>query len=189
MFEWTNKNLGPVHILINNAGRLVESSLTNGKTGDWKKVLDLNVLGLSICTREAVKIMKAHNIKGHIIHINSVLRHNVFMGAVMNMYVASKFVVTALTQILRLELNSLNLKITSVSPGLVETEGTTLSKDLPPERKAVLKKMPIFNSEDIADGVVYTLSTPEHVLVNFSTIFNKIIIFSNFDCIRFTNLR
>jgi NADP+-dependent farnesol dehydrogenase len=45
-FAWTTKNLGPVHILVNNAGTAKPTNLTEGKTEDWKAVLDLNVLGL-----------------------------------------------------------------------------------------------------------------------------------------------
>ena len=53
----------------------------------------------------------------------------------------------------------------SVSPGLVESEMSTLNPNLTAERKAAIEKMPILKSEDIADGVVYALSTPEHVQV------------------------
>ncbi|XP_044262690.1 farnesol dehydrogenase-like [Tribolium madens] len=172
VFEWTGKNLGPVHILINNAGITRDSSLTGGKTEDWKAVFDLNVLGLSIATREAVKVMKANQINGHIVHINSDLGHKIFSGASINVYGASKYAVTALTETLRQELNTLGLKIkiTSISPGLVESELTTLRKDQPPQRKAYLEKMPILKAGDIADGVIYALSTPEHVQVHELTI-------------------
>ncbi|XP_966714.4 farnesol dehydrogenase [Tribolium castaneum] len=172
VFEWTSKNLGPVHILINNAGTTRNSTLTEGKTDDWKAVLDLNVLGLCTATREAVKFMKTNNINGHIIYLNSILGHTICMGHMINVYGAAKFAVTALTETLRQELNSLNLKIkiTSISPGLVESEMTTLKKDQPPESKALFETMPILKAEDIADGVVYALSTPEHVQVHELTI-------------------
>ena len=77
VFKWAKDKLGPVHILINNAGRGLYGPLTEGKTEDWKSVFDLNVLGLCIATREAVKIMKENKINGHIIHVNSVLGHQV----------------------------------------------------------------------------------------------------------------
>jgi NADP+-dependent farnesol dehydrogenase len=119
-FEWTTKNLGPVHILVNNAGITKETSLTEGKTEDWKATLDLNVLSLCIATREAVKVMKAKKINGHIIHINSVYGHTVFNVPNLNVYPASKYAVTALTETLRQELNHLGSKIkVTVSPGLL----------------------------------------------------------------------
>lgn len=111
-FEWTKNNLGPVHILVNNAGGAVlTTNLIDGDTQLWKKVLNLNVLGLCIATREAVKNMRANDVDGHIIHINSVGGHKVPNFPNMNVYPASKFAVTALTETLRQELNSIGSKI------------------------------------------------------------------------------
>ncbi|KAJ3651630.1 hypothetical protein Zmor_017656 [Zophobas morio] len=171
-FKWAKDNLEPVHILVNNAGRGAKANLTEGETRQWKKVFNLNVLGLSIATREAVKVMKENKINGHIIHMNSIAGHQVLNFEVPSVYSASKFAVTALTETLRQELNQqgLKIKVTSVSPGLVESEMTNLHPNLTPEMKAVYEKMPILQSEDIADGVVYALSTPEHVQVHELTI-------------------
>lgn len=110
-FKWIEQNLGPVHILVNNAGCAPESTLVDGETEKWKRVLDTNVLGLCIATREAIKIMRANDINGHIIHINSTLGHVVLPVPNVNLYPASKFAVTALTETLRQELNSLQSKI------------------------------------------------------------------------------
>lgn len=110
-FEWIKKNVGPVHILINNAGTARADLLIEGDTEKWKTVLDLNVLGLCIATREAVKNMRENNVDGHIIHINSLAGHSVPPFAGVNIYPASKFAVTALTETLRQELNSIGSKI------------------------------------------------------------------------------
>lgn len=110
-FEWTEENLGPISILINNAGLMQLTTLIDGDTEKWKRVLDTNVLGLCIATREAVKIMKKHDISGHVIHINSVLGHYAYDIPNANVYIASKFAVTALTETLRQELNSVGSKI------------------------------------------------------------------------------
>ncbi|KAJ3659974.1 hypothetical protein Zmor_011634 [Zophobas morio] len=165
IFKWSNENLGPVHILINSAGKVAVGTFTKGKTEDWKSVFDVNVLGLCTATREAVKIMKENKINGHIIHVNSVLGHQVPNALGLNIYPASKHSVTALAETLRFELNTfgLKIKVTSISPGFVETEMTTLNKDLPPARKALFESIPSLKSEDIADGVIYVLSTSEHV--------------------------
>ncbi|KAJ8931738.1 hypothetical protein NQ314_015270 [Rhamnusium bicolor] len=74
-FKWTKENLGPIHILINNAGYAETGYITDGDTELWNKIFQLNVIGLSIATREAVKDMKANNVDGHIIHINSLAGH------------------------------------------------------------------------------------------------------------------
>ncbi|CAG2068050.1 unnamed protein product, partial [Timema podura] len=70
-FDWVKKNLGRIDVLVNNAGVLHLSMLTGGETSHWKQIFDLNVLGLSISTREAFKLMKEKGVDdGHIIHIN-----------------------------------------------------------------------------------------------------------------------
>lgn len=115
MIEWTRTNVGPIHILVNNAGWARTGSLIEGDeeaTDVWRKVFDLNVLGLCIATREAVKAMKEGGIDGHVIHVNSVAGH--YVPAVLksvNVYPASKHAVTALTETLRQELAAAGSKI------------------------------------------------------------------------------
>lgn len=110
-FDWIMKNLGPVHILINNAGTFQHTNLCEGDTEKWKQVLNTNVLGLCIATKEAITNMKAHSIDGHIIHINSTAGHVVPPYPNLNLYPASKYAVTALAQTLRRELDSIQSKI------------------------------------------------------------------------------
>ncbi|KAJ8949210.1 hypothetical protein NQ318_021703 [Aromia moschata] len=165
-FAWVKENLGPVHILVNNAGIGKTEHLHDGNIEDWKSIFKINVLGLCIVTREAIKDMKANNIDGHIIHINSILGHQVDPG--LSVYPASKFAVTALAETLRLELNSLKskIKITSISPGLVDTE------IIPPHMKTehFYKEGNVIGPGEVADGVVYVLSTPPHVQIQELTI-------------------
>ncbi|EFA12017.1 farnesol dehydrogenase [Tribolium castaneum] len=173
-FKWVTDNLGPVHILVNNAGVIQPTNLTEGDTKMWKKILDTNVLGLSIATREAVKIMNEKKIDGHIVHINSVAGHTVPNIPNINMYPASKHAVTALTETLRQELNHLGLKIkiTSVSPGAVDTEIVQANNfQMNPEMENLMpEKLLMLKSEDIADAVLYALGTPPHVQVHELTI-------------------
>ncbi|KAJ3664441.1 hypothetical protein Zmor_000005 [Zophobas morio] len=171
-FKWTEDNLGHVHVLVNNAAFLSEELLTEGNTETWRRGFDINVIALCVATREAVKIMRKNDIKGHIVHINSISGHEVVALPGSNVYSATKFAVTALTETLRQELNTLGSKIrvTSVSPGLVVSEMTVLAKDISDERRKIMEDRPILQAEDIADGVVYVLSTPEHVQVHELTI-------------------
>ncbi|KAJ3651598.1 hypothetical protein Zmor_017627 [Zophobas morio] len=171
-FKWIMENLGSVHILVNCAGCSTEALLTEGNTEDWKRIFDVNVLGLCVATKQAVNIMKSNYINGHIIHINSILGHSIQNVSKVNVYPASKFAVTALTETLRQELNTLGskIKITSISPGLVVTEMTLLNKNFTEERRKAFESRPTLNVEDVADGVVYVLSTPEHVQVHELTI-------------------
>ncbi|GFG29130.1 hypothetical protein Cfor_12656 [Coptotermes formosanus] len=157
-FKWVKDNLRGVDVLINNAAVAYDTSLTGGSTEELKKMLDVNVLGLSVCTKQAFQSMKERGVDdGHIIHINSIWGH-VPPGEIYAMYCATKHAVTALTEGLRREIIKLKSKIrvTSLSPGLVKTE-------MPP--KEMLESRPALDAEDIADSVLYVLGTPPHVQV------------------------
>lgn len=108
-FQWTKENVGPVHILVNNAGLATTGTLLDGETAEWKNVLDVNVLGLCIATREATRVMRQEGIDGHVVHINSVFGHKAV--GVYNVYSATKHAVGALTETLRQELNAAGSKI------------------------------------------------------------------------------
>lgn len=109
--EWITTNLGPISILVNNAGVGRHSSILDSTTEMYNEIFKVNVIGLCIATREAVKNMRKHNINGHIININSVLGHYYYKVPTGNVYPASKHAVTTLTESLRVELDSLNTKI------------------------------------------------------------------------------
>ncbi|XP_068900161.1 farnesol dehydrogenase-like [Tenebrio molitor] len=168
-FKWVVENVGPVHILINNAGLTKLTNLTDGSTEMWREVFDVNVLALCICTREAVKVMKEHDIDGHIVHLNSIAGHVVHNVPSFNVYPASKFAVTALTESLRLELvhQKSRIKVTSISPGVVRTE---FLEGMSGDDKDLIKQLPYLRPEAVADAIVYVLSTDPAVQITELTI-------------------
>lgn len=101
-FKWVLEKLGPISILINNAGIMKKVYLTKSPTSDFRDIFEVNVMALCICTREASKIMMENKIDGHIIHISSVAAHYI-ISADAGVYCASKFSVRALTETLRKE--------------------------------------------------------------------------------------
>lgn len=103
-FEWIKTNLGPIHILINNAGTHPWGKLLDGKTDEWRYVMELNVTSLCLATREAVRSMKENGIDGHIVHLNSIAGHYIPNLKANNLYPATKYAVTALTETMRREL-------------------------------------------------------------------------------------
>ncbi|KAJ3651874.1 hypothetical protein Zmor_017880 [Zophobas morio] len=171
-FKWISENLGPVHILINNAGLTRPTNLVDGATEEWRRVFDVNVMALCICTREAVRIMRENNISGHVIHMNAIAGHYVpsMPEPNFNVYPASKFAVTALTESLRQELryHKTGIKVTSISPGVVRTE---FQEGFPDDgTRDAIAQMPALRPEDIAEAVIYILSTPPHVQVHELTV-------------------
>ncbi|XP_023372383.1 dehydrogenase/reductase SDR family member 11 isoform X1 [Otolemur garnettii] len=138
MFSAIRSQHSGVDICINNAGLARPDSLLSGSTSGWKAMFDVNVLALSICTREAYQSMKERNVDdGHIININSMSGHRVTPQSVVHFYSATKYAVTALTEGLRQELREAQTHI----------------------RATCLKP------EDVAEAVIYVLSSPPHVQI------------------------
>uniref|UniRef100_A0A4Y0BPS9 Dehydrogenase n=1 Tax=Anopheles funestus TaxID=62324 RepID=A0A4Y0BPS9_ANOFN len=161
-FREVEQKFGGVDVLINNAGvaRSSYGVLDAKNTQAIRDVIDTNLVALALCSREAYQSMKKRSVDGHIIHINSILGHHVLPMNTLNVYPASKYGVTALTETMRHELRmaGTKIKVTSISPGLVRTEIITNS--------AAVADMPILEAEDIADAVLYVLGTPPRVQIH-----------------------
>ncbi|KAL2096734.1 hypothetical protein ACEWY4_008882 [Coilia grayii] len=158
-----------VDVCINNAGLAHSEPLLSGKTEGWRAMMDVNVLALSICTREAYQSMKERNVDdGHIININSMSGHRIVPSASVHFYSATKYAVTALTEGLRQELREAktHIRATAISPGLVETEfAFRLHSDDPEKAAATYASIKCLEAGDIASAVVYALSAPPHVQI------------------------
>lgn len=115
VFQEIVAKFGGIDVLINNAGIVRESMrlLSEDSEGaqPLRDILDTNVLGLTLCSRKACKSMRDRSVDGHIIHINSIAGHRVLNFPHMNMYSASKFAVTALTETMRNELREMKSKV------------------------------------------------------------------------------
>ncbi|XP_032362503.1 dehydrogenase/reductase SDR family member 11 [Etheostoma spectabile] len=158
-----------VDVCINNAGLAHPESLLNGNTSGWKNMMDINVLALCICTREAYQSMKERNVDdGHIININSMSGHRVVPSADVHFYSSTKYAVTALTEGLRQELREAktHIRATCISPGVVETEfASRLYRDNAVKAAASYSKFKPLEAIDIANSVTYVLSAPPHVQI------------------------
>ncbi|CAG9772785.1 unnamed protein product [Ceutorhynchus assimilis] len=163
-FEEIEK-IGIVHILINNAGALLNTTLYNGNVDDWRNVLETNVMGPCIVSKEVIKIMSSNKVAGQIINMNSILGHFVYDIPNTNIYTASKHALRALTETLRLELIGVEskIKVTSLSPGPVEETDFFIRNIMGGDGKSPLKYF--LKPEDVANGVLYILSTPPHFQV------------------------
>ncbi|XP_051173059.1 farnesol dehydrogenase-like [Leptopilina boulardi] len=159
-FQWIENNFQTIDILVNNAGIMTENLCLESSTENLKKIVDVNLIGPTICTREAVRIIRSNNTVGHIINIDSILGQNVafYNSSAFDMYSPSKFALKAMSQVIEFELEHIknSTKITTIFPGLVNT-------DLPPQE--ALKIIPYLNTDDVCDAIIYVLSTPSHVQI------------------------
>lgn len=172
LFGHIDEKLGPIHVLINNAGVRYATNVIDGDFEKWKTVMDTNVLAVATCAREAIRSMKEHNTKGHVININSSTGHFIPQAADFALYPASKHAVTALTETLRLEINrqKLPIKITSLSPGFTKTEIPIVAYGKE-AGEAFLENHSGLNPEDVAEAALYILATPDHVNVKELTLY------------------
>ncbi|XP_046865319.1 farnesol dehydrogenase isoform X2 [Drosophila willistoni] len=169
-FAWIEQNVGGVDVLVNNAGITRDTEITKpNNSDDLRAILDTNVLGVSWCTREAFLSLQRRKVNdGHVVIINSIAGHGVpfVPGFNFNLYAPSKHAITALTEVLRQEFQNkgTQTKITSISPGAVDTE------IIPDQIKELFTDFPMLRSEDVADAVSYCISTPPNVQIHELTI-------------------
>lgn len=180
-FAAVKERWGRLDALINNAGLGHKESLMSGKTEAWREMFDVNVLALCICTREAIALMQSgvqsgtqfgdtsdtrQGGAGHVLHVSSMSGHRV--PAITGVYSATKFAVRSLGETLRRELRATNspIRITSISPGIVETEFAEKYHQSAQKAEDTYSQFPVLQAVDIANAVAYALSQPAHVEVN-----------------------
>jgi NADP-dependent 3-hydroxy acid dehydrogenase YdfG len=154
-----------IDVLINNAGLAAGfSTIQDGLIDDWERMIDTNIKGLLYITRLVSNIM-IENGKGHIINISSIAGKETYpMG---NVYCASKHAVQSLTKGMRLDLLKHGIKVSSVSPGAVETEFSVVRFHGDSERaKQVYNGFTPLNAADIAEAILFILTRPAHVNID-----------------------
>ncbi len=166
MFRRIRQKWGGVDVLVNNAGLGHDAPLMTGDTEHWREMLQVNVLALCICTREAVSDMRRRGDEGHVIHIGSMAGHRVPGGS--GVYSATKFAVRSLTEGLRLELRQAQsrIRVTAISPGFVETGFAENYHKDPRKAAATYGRFQCLQSADIADAVAFVLDSPPHMAVH-----------------------
>ncbi len=159
------ENFKKIDILVNNAGLAVGlGPINEGVIDDWERMIDTNIKGLLYITRIISTIM-TDNKKGHIINIGSVAGKEVYANG--NVYCATKFAVDALSKAMRIDLLKHGIKVTSIHPGMVETEFSLVRfKGDKETADNVYKGFKPLLGNDIAEIVYYTTSLPYHININ-----------------------
>jgi len=171
MFAWIeeHKELGCVDVCINNAGMSTSESLLEGNYKNWKKMMDINVLSLCLCTQLSIKSMQKKKIDdGHVIMISSLSGHRVPPNPSTRFYAATKFAVKALLEGFRQEVRDLksHIRISSLSPGLVATEFQHAMYQDAEKANKIQNSIKCLESEDMAKSVLFILEAPPHMEVH-----------------------
>ncbi len=153
-----------IDVLVNNAGLAAGfDPLQSGDPDDWDRMIDTNVKGLLNVTRAVVPGMVERG-RGHVVNIGSIAGHETYpRGAV---YCATKAAVDRITQGLRLDLLGTGVRVSTVDPGMVETEFSVVRFDGDEGRAAeVYRDMTPLSAADVAEAVVWVAARPAHVQV------------------------
>jgi 3-hydroxy acid dehydrogenase / malonic semialdehyde reductase len=159
-----------VDVLINNAGNAHGlDPIQTGSLADWDAMIDINVKGLLYVSKEIMPGMTQRK-SGHIINLGSIAGKEVYPNG--NVYCASKFAVDALTKGMRLDLNPFGIKVTSINPGMVETEFSLVRfKGDESKSSTVYKGIQPLKGADIANIILFTLTCGDHVVLADITVF------------------
>jgi NADP-dependent 3-hydroxy acid dehydrogenase YdfG len=165
VIERANSELGRLDVLINNAGVMLLGPIQGADTEEWRRMVDINLLGLFYCTHAALPVMRDQG-GGHIVNISSVAGRTASLGVAA--YNATKWGVVGFSEGLRQEALHVKVRVTVIEPGFVATELQDHSTD--PMAKAAIEDMrqkttPL-EAEDIAESIYYAVSQPERVSVN-----------------------
>ena len=164
--EGAAAELGRLDFLVNNAGVMLLGPVEGVDTEQWRRMVDVNILGLLYCTQAAMRLLRDSG-NGHIVNLSSVAgRHANFGSAVYNF---TKWGVTGFSEALRQEALNSNIRVTVVEPGFVDTELQGHNEH--PMVVEATEKMredigKVLEADDIARAIAYVLAEPEHVNIN-----------------------
>ncbi|MCS4705088.1 SDR family oxidoreductase [Staphylococcus aureus] len=158
LIKIAQQTFGSLDIVINSAGQMLSSKITDYQVDEWDSMIDVNIKGTLYTVQAALPTMLEQS-SGHLINIASISGFEVTKSS--TIYSATKAAVHTITQGLEKELAKTGVKVTSISPGMVDTAITAAYN--PSDRKKL-------DPQDIAEAVLYALTQPSHVNVNEITV-------------------
>jgi NADP-dependent 3-hydroxy acid dehydrogenase YdfG len=152
-------------VLVNNAGgALGRDSVADADDVEWARMYDANVLGTMRMTKALLPALEASG-DGHVVMVGSIAGYEPYAGGAG--YNAAKFALRAMTKVLRLELLGKPVRVTSVDPGMVETEFSLVRFHGDEEKAAaVYEGVTPLTADDIADCIAFAVTRPSHVNID-----------------------
>jgi serine 3-dehydrogenase len=158
-----------ISVVINNAGLAKGiDPLQDGKIEDWDAMIDTNVKGLLYVTRALLPGMIARK-DGHIVNVGSVAGHWAYPKG--GVYCASKFAVHALTQGLRMDLHGTGIRVSELSPGMVETEFSQVRLGDADKAKELYQGFEPLTPTDVAEAALWCVQRPKRVNIQEIVLF------------------
>ena len=157
MVAEVGRALGPVDVLVNNAGIAILKPFDQLSLEDWDATMATNLRSLYLVTRQVLPGMRARK-RGDIVNIASLAGRNGFAGG--TAYAASKHAVLGFSRSLMLEVRKENIRVITICPGSVDTPLIQHQSMLKPDIARILKP------EDVAESIVASLALPERALVS-----------------------
>jgi NADP-dependent 3-hydroxy acid dehydrogenase YdfG len=153
---------GPIDVLVNNAGKAKGlATILEGDPAHWREMIETNVMGVLHMTRGVLPEMVQRG-RGHIVMLGSLAAHETYEKG--GVYCASKRALQAITAAIRLETVGTGVRVTSIDPGLVETEFSEVRFDGDRERAAkVYAGLTPLSADDVAECIWFAVNRPAHV--------------------------
>lgn len=157
------ETFGEINVLVNNAGVMPLSPLYQKKIKEWDTMVDVNIKGVLYGIATVLPAMRERK-EGHIINVSSIAGHSVFPSG--SVYSGTKFAVRAISEGLRMEEASNNIRTTIISPGAIATELLESISDLDLKSETIEKSKIGIEPANIARAIAFAIEQPADVGIN-----------------------
>jgi len=159
MFYQTAEEFGKIDIVVNNAGVFFQDKVEDLEEDEWDKVINIDLKGVYLCTKEAVEHMVKEDIEGSIINISSIAGLLGYQGAAA--YSAAKGGVSNFTREVALDYGPKGINVNAICPGVIKTQMTAEFREDPQMKEFMEQNTPykrLGEPEDIANAAVFLAS-------------------------------
>lgn len=162
--ERTESELGPIDVLVNNAGVMLLGPIAGAPTERWRTMIHANLFGVLYCTHAALPGMLERG-SGTIVNMSSVAGRSANNGA--GVYNLTKFGVNAFSESLRQEVTTKGVRVVVIEPGAVDTELADHNEgEIREGIGRLYDKIKTLTAEDIANATLYAIAQPDYVSIN-----------------------